>query len=88
MKFEQRDFIRWFKKGWVLLISQLLMGMLLAGFFGLSSFRDLADAVVANPAGALTSLIAIGLFSLAWGLFLYPIINGFLIEEIDKRIRK
>lgn len=84
---EQRDIIRWFKKGWVYTIATVIIGVLANIFLKLLSIQAIIDRVIANPAD-FGALLAIGILSLLWGLVLFPIIGGFLIEEIDKRIRR
>lgn len=87
LKIEQRDLVRWFKKGWVYVAIVTFINLLTVNF-GMASFHGLLDQFAANPTGAISGIVAIGILSLIWAIIVFPVISGFLIEEIDKRIRK
>lgn len=84
---EQRDLIRWFKKGWVYVIITTILAFLI-GKLGISTAQIMIDQIISNPGGAFTGLIAVGIIGLIWTILAFPIVSGWLIEEIDKRIRK
>ena len=84
---EQRDFIRWFKQGWVFIIITTILGLIIS-HFGVNSITAIAATLISNPAGALSGLIALGILGLLWGLLVFPIVSGWLIEWIRKKIRR
>lgn len=84
---ETRDMIRWFKKGWVLVLAVMVVNFL-AGLFKLTTLSKLVETIAMNPAGAVTAILATALLSLLFMLVLYPLIIGWLIEEIDRKVRK
>lgn len=87
MRIEKRDLIRWFKQGWVFVILTTVINLVITNF-GVASVNGLIDQITANPTGALSGLLAIGLIGLVWALIAFPIIAGWLIEEIAKRVKK
>ncbi len=87
MNIEKRDLVRWFKKGWVFVILTTVVNLLITNF-GVASFNGLIDQIATNPTGALSGILAIGLISLVWAFLAFPLIAGWLIEEVDRRIRK
>lgn len=87
MAIEKRDLVRWFKKGWVYIIITTIITLIVSNF-GITSAQGLMNQLAANPTGAITGLLAVGLLGLAWALVAFPLISGWLVEEVDKRIRK
>lgn len=85
---EQRDLIRWFKKGWAYIIVGAVVNWFVTAIMGVTSFQVLVDMITTNPTGAITGIIALGILTLLYALAIFPIFSGWLIEEIDRRIRK
>ncbi len=87
MKLEQRDLLRWFKKGWAMALSMVLLSFISNSFIG-ASWSGFVAQIAANPTGAVGALIGLTIIAAIWVLALAPVIIGWLVEFIDRKIRK
>lgn len=83
IKVNKTELMRWFKKGWAYTGLATIVGVI-SSRVGVNAFYTLLQE---NPGIAITSLITLGVLSIIWGVLVYPIISGFLIEFINKRVR-
>lgn len=84
---EVRDLIRWFKKGFVFISVFTVISVLANRFLSLSGIIPLLEEVMNNPAG-IKDIITGEVQALVWALVALPIIGGYLLEQVDRRIRK
>jgi ABC-type multidrug transport system fused ATPase/permease subunit len=86
---ETRDIIRMYKKGGILFLAMVAGGFLLARVpaLNLMAADKIIDDIIVNP-GNFANIIGIGLAAALVIFLAYPFVLGYLVEEIDKRVRR
>lgn len=88
MMFEQRDLIRWFKKGFVYILLFTLISVLANQFLSLCDIYPILEQVIGDPMVEIKNIFDCGLVSSIWAFLVLPIIGGYLLEKVDNKIRK
>ena len=84
---EGRDFWRWIKQGYLLIIAVVILNII-AGYFKLSTWNIIITTLSQNPTSFVTTIFGLTILSVLFMLVVYPIALGFILEEIQKRVRK
>ena len=77
---DKNDFIRWYKKGIVLTMITYLL-------FGLKEWIRLQQNPITTISQVFSDLFKVQYLELIIILVIFPFIWGFVIEQIDKRIK-
>lgn len=82
-----REIRRWIKKGYLLVFGAIILN-LIAGYLNMTTLHQLMLAIVANPKDFFGLIFGLSLLSIAFIFLAYPLILGYLLEYIDRKVRK
>jgi hypothetical protein len=85
---EFRDMKRWFIMGWAFFVGMIALFAVLVRIpsLGIVGAHDTISDIIVNPQN-FANLFTIGFAAFMIFFIAYPIVVGYLIEEIDRRVR-
>ena len=78
-----KELFRWFKKGWGYSILIFLFS-LITNVIGMKSIQSLLENIKTIN---INLLLTAGVFVLVWGFVVVPVVSGFIIEFVNKKIK-
>ena len=82
-----KEIKRVIKKGYLLVLGAVLLN-LIAGYLNVTTLHSLMLVIVADPGNIFGLIFGLTLLSIAFIFLIYPFALGWLLEYIDRKVRK